>query len=113
MLNTWSSTGKIALRLSAAAFPLPGRLTIREFVRTPAMPRDKLALGATRKHSLLISSCMSGTALSITVIAASGVTSQRASPEPPQVIIRFVFNSSAQRLSSALMRSMSFGSIAV
>lgn len=57
MLNTWSSTGKIALRLSAAAFPLPGRLTIREFVRTPAMPprqaRPRCYAKALASHKLM------------------------------------------------------------
>src|SRR5262249_50440513 len=88
----YGMAGKTASRQSRMALGLPGRLTISEWPRTPAICRDRIAVGTTFSETARISSPKPSRSLSQTASVASGVTSRRAGPVPPVVPTRQQFS---------------------
>src|SRR5262249_45190138 len=80
--------GNTASRQSRIALGLPGRFTISDFPRTPAICRDRMAVGTTFSDTARIRSPKPSRTLSQTASVASGVTSRRAGPVPPVVTTR-------------------------
>src|SRR5207249_487490 len=80
--------GKTASRQSRMALGLPGRLTISDLPRMPAICRDRMAVGTTFSETARICSPKPSSSLSQTASVASGVTSRRAGPVPPVVTLR-------------------------
>ncbi len=83
-----------AFRQVVIAAGRPGRLTINAAPRSPAICRDKIAVGTSAKLAVRIASPKPGKSLSQTSAVASGVTSRGDGPVPP------VVNTKAQRMSS-------------
>ena len=77
--------------------------------RIPAIWRDRMAVGTTRRETARICSPNPSRILSQTASVASGVTSRRAGPVPPVVTARQQPSWSAMRMSSASIRSRSSG----
>ena len=67
---------------------LPGRFIIRVPPRSPAMPRESIALSEVLSAAARIASGMPGATLLITASVASGVTSRLEKPVPPAVRTR-------------------------
>jgi hypothetical protein len=78
----------------------PGRFTIKVFPRTPAVARDKIAVGTFENESARIASPKPGNSFSRIARVASGVTSRIAGPVPPVVTI------SAQSLSHKSVKAL-------
>src|SRR5262245_385890 len=84
----YGMAGNTASRQSRMALGLPGKLTIKERPRMPAICRDRIAVGTTLSETARISSPKPSSSLSQTASVASGVTSRRAGPVPPVVTTR-------------------------
>lgn len=80
--------GNTASRHSSMALGFPGRLTISVFPRTPAVWRERIAVGTYCKLTCRICSPKPGSIFLHTASVASGVTSLKAGPVPPVVTIR-------------------------
>ena len=94
-------------RFSLTALGLPGRFIISELPRMAATPLESMALGVISKDFARIYSSIPGTCLSDTFKVASGALSRGESPVPPVVNIRFSFDSSQRRMSSASRPALS------
>lgn len=70
---------------SAMAAGCPGRFTISDLPRTPAVWRDRIAVGVCCRPMLRRSSPNPGSSFSITPTIASGVRSRGDGPVPPVV----------------------------
>ena len=97
-------------RHSVMARGLPGRLTISVRPRTPAIARDKIAVGTVAKLRIRIASPKPGSSFSSTSRVASGVTSRRAGPVPPVVITRVQASRSHSSRNAAAIAGRSSGS---
>src|SRR5687767_1007788 len=84
--------GNTASKQSRMALGLPGRLTINELPRIPAIWRDRIAVGTNLSDTARISSPKPSRILSQTASVASGVTSRLAGPVPPVVTTRQHFS---------------------
>jgi hypothetical protein len=67
------------------AFGCPGKLMIRQLLRTTASCRERIAVGTYFRLTARICSPKPGITLSATAKVASGVTSRGAGPVPPVV----------------------------
>ena len=74
--------------LSIQALGLPGRLTIRVFLRITETARLSMARHVTAMLAARMASAIPGTVFSATSRVASGVMSRGAKPVPPVVRIR-------------------------
>ena len=89
MRSTQSGTAaKTASRHSLTALGDPGRLMISAEPRTPAVWRERIAVGTWGRETARIASPKPASSLSSTAAVASGVTSRGAGPVPPVVMTR-------------------------
>lgn len=88
----YGTAGKTASKHSLIDFGFPGRLIIKLLLLSPAVCRERIAVGTNFKDSALISSPKPGIILSQTASVASGVTSLLAGPVPPVVITKQHFS---------------------
>src|SRR5205814_10332953 len=72
----YGTAGITASRHSRIAAGLPGRLMMSDWPRTPAVCRDRIAVGTDRSDTCRISSPNPGNIFSQTASVASGVTSR-------------------------------------
>ena len=101
--------GNTYSRLSFTAFGLPGRLTIRDLPRIPAVPLVSIALFLVRVIKRRIDSPIPGISLSTTAYVASGTQSSSLHPIPPIVRIRSAICASAIFARILRITSLSFG----
>ena len=84
--------------LSRTALGLPGRLIMRVWPLTPAIPLVSAVVGTRSRTAALIASGIPGISNSSTALVASGVLSLGAGPVPPVVRIRSRLSLSDQLL---------------
>ena len=87
----------------------PGRLTMSERPRMPAVWRERIAVGTLARLTCRINSPKPGIGFSTTSPVASGVTSRGAGPVPPVVTIRQQPSLSASSISVSAMPLRSSG----
>ena len=87
----------------------PGKLTIKQDPRVPAICLDRMAVGTYFRDMDLILSPKPGRTLSQTAFVASGVTSLGAGPVPPVVKMRVQPSSSLNSTRASDMSSMLSG----
>src|SRR6202035_1631460 len=105
----YGMAGNTASRQSRMALGLPGRLTISDLPRMPAICRDRIAVGTTFSDTARMSSPKPSSSFSHTASVASGVTSRRAGPVPPVVHTRQHLSLSHNSVSVDVMIGSSSG----
>src|SRR5216684_6223023 len=103
----WARAGRTASSDSAAPLGLPGTLMISVCPRTPAIERDRAAIGVLAAPARLIASPRPGTSKSITDDVACGVTSRGPRPVPPVVTTTSAPCSAAATMAPAMRCSSS------